>query len=102
NWRNLDSLRCALASDVRTGAHSRELIRTRDSQLCPRFQDSGCSNANIVILLQRGANHAFQFLVLEDFPPFLIAKRSGFSLGSFFRRQSPVCVWNGDDWPLVI
>ena len=54
--------------------HVRKLIRARDAHLRLRFQNAGCSDTHIVMLLERGANQLLQLRVLENIPPFLLAE----------------------------
>jgi hypothetical protein len=58
------------------------LIGARNPKLSLRFENSGGRNANVVIILKSRADKTLKFLVLEDFPPFLVTERSRSAAGS--------------------
>jgi hypothetical protein len=66
-------LRILLASDVSTRAERWKLIGASDSELCLSLQNSRRCDANIIVILKRGANQALKLRILEDFPPLRIS-----------------------------
>src|SRR6266849_7817173 len=94
---------CAsLIADACPSSDTGKLVGTGDSELCLRLQDAGSRDPDIIVLLQCRADERAELLVLEDFPPFLIAEGGGLGFRRFFRRQTAIGGGDGCDGLLVV
>ena len=72
--RDRTDLWALLAGDVAAGAQRRKLIGASDSELRLSLQDSRRCDANVIVILERGANQALKLRILEDLPPLLVSQ----------------------------
>jgi hypothetical protein len=71
NWTNLGT---PLAVDLAACAERGKLVGARDSELGLGLKNLRRRDTQVIVILERRPDQLLELLVLEDFPPLLVAE----------------------------